>query len=193
MNYCPNCGNAIEKDTKFCPNCGTNILQEKPQKPAQSRLEKGVIKSLKDLSQNTVQKKVKENLSNNLSDLKIPKENKRIPKATPKGNAHGLKAILTYIIFSVIVYFLGKDNDVAIGINIFSFFVLLIYFIRNKKEKRINWLAIIILILQSLLIISFVMDMSSVLFVNAITSIATLSLLGMLMSIFYLIFAGNKR
>jgi len=194
MNYCPNCGNAIEKDAKFCPNCGTKILQTNQKKQSQSNLEKGVVKSLKDLSKDTIKRKVKKSFVNeDRTQIDSPKEINKTSNVSPKGSTHGLKAILGYIAFSILVFFLGKENDLAIGNNIFSFIILLIYFIRNKKEKPINWLAIIILVLQSLLLISFLMEMSQVLFVNTISSIATLSLLGMLMSTIYLIFAGNKK
>ena len=50
MNYCPHCGNPLEKDTAYCPYCGKKFAKQETAQPGIARIQE----ELKDARINTI-------------------------------------------------------------------------------------------------------------------------------------------
>jgi uncharacterized Zn finger protein (UPF0148 family) len=200
MPYCINCGTSLNNEIKFCPNCGVKIeanITEKAGKPVKKKMQKGVVKSLQKETSNYVKSKIKEtvlqktpkeNLATNNNIKNIETEDKNVIKQ--KKTSKNL--ILFYVLLNVLLFSFGLSSDDIMGVKFFSVLILIIYFIRHKKEKPFNWLLKIILGLQAILLLSIFMTQSEYLFANFLSFLTTLSLLGLFIVILLLLFKGNK-
>ena len=198
MPYCSNCGTSLNNKIKFCPNCGVKIeayLTKKTEKSVKNKMEKGVVKSLQNKTSNYVksktkemvlQKPPKENLATN-NDPQIKKE-----KSDIKTKKDTKNLIVFYVLLNILLFSFGQGSDDIMGVKFFSVVILIIYFIRHKKDKPFNWLLKIILGLQLILVFSIFMSQSEYLFTNFISFLTTLSLIGLFIVILLLIFKGNK-
>jgi len=202
MPYCSNCGASLNNEIKFCPNCGAKIganITKKTGKPVKKKMEKGVVKSLQKETSNYVKSKIKETVlpktpnenlaTNNNAQIKnIETEDKNVikNKKTPKN------LILFYVLLNILLFSFGQGSDEISGLKFFSVIILIIYFIRHKKEKPFNWLLKIILGLQAILLLSIFMTQSEYLFANFFSFLITLSLLGLFIIILVILFKGNK-
>ncbi len=182
MAYCTDCGTKIEATTKFCPNCGANLKKstEKKRKPPKIDMEKGVIKSLKEETSNTIKSKVKKTLT-----PKIPKEKltfadtveQDAPKThVEKSNEPIQKWMLFYFIINFILVLLYSGQEEVMGISFFSSIIIIAYWIRRKKEKPLNLVLKIVLILQTLLVVSTLMQNLEYMADNSDSAIAVLLL-----------------
>jgi len=185
MKYCQNCGKQIDTDAKFCPYCGGKTGISDNGEGVFTKMEKGVVKSLKNKLENKAVEKT-QNLFTKTNTATEITDNTNVSNKT-------VVPLLLYILFSVLIYLTGSfENDITGGIILFTVMVLAVYFIRRKKEPRINWLAIIFLLLQALLIFSFLMEHSEMLLYSTGTSIVSLIFTAMLLSIGYLILKRKK-
>jgi len=143
QQFCPNCGKAINEDVNYCPYCRYNIskvFHNKDKMPTRKsdKLPKKIQKAPK-------LKTKKSNLDNN-KEVKSKKQTsskneKRYKYIFPTIN------ITIYLLLSLLLLF-GASNDQILGVIIYSFIVTVIVFYRRKKDKPINWLATIFLVLQ---------------------------------------------
>ncbi|AMC11025.1 hypothetical protein Lupro_07090 [Lutibacter profundi] len=201
MPFCTNCGASINNKTKFCPNCGfkIGITPKNSSEPSKKKMEKGVVKSLKNETSNYVKSKIKETVSpktqkDNLythseiktDDIQIDNNNTINTKKTAKN------LILFYVLLNILLFSFGEGSDDIMGVKFFSVIILVIYFIRHQKEKPLNWLLKIFIGLQAILLFSIFITQSQYLFVNFISFLTTLSLLGLFIIILLLLFKGNK-
>jgi len=195
MKYCPNCGNTVNQNAKFCPSCGNkiSITNTETEEGVFTKMEKGAVKSLQNQVSETVQNKVENTFQEKTNNIFQEKVEEPIEKNISKTNKkQSMVPLLWYILFSILLYTFGDSSETISGVMFFTVVTLIIYFIRRKKSQPINWISIIILVLQALLIFSFLMEMSDLLFVNEITSLLTLLFIGLLFSIGYLILKRNK-
>lgn len=198
MPYCSNCGTSLNNETKFCPNCGAKIgvnLTKKSGKPVKKKMQKGVVKSLQNKTSNYVKSKTKEMVlqkppKENLATNNSPQIKKEKSDIKTKKDAKNL--IVFYILLNILLFSFGQGSDDIMGVKLFSAIILVIYFIRHKKDKPFNWLLKIILGLQLILVFSIFMSQSEYLFTNFISFSTTLALLGLFIVILLLMFKGNK-
>ncbi len=161
MKFCPNCGKELPNGVKFCPYCGYKLVKESDEdlKEKPKKMSKGVTKSLQELNNlKNVAQKVKpaykdigESFSNtsntqDTSELESIGENRKylLPN----------KTIALYFILNLILQAGSSGSDEVMGIFIYTWIVLIIIFLRRKKEKPFNWLLNIIIFLQAILVFS---------------------------------------
>jgi len=197
MSYCSNCGEPLNNDTKFCPSCGTKIetVNKDVKKPISRKMDKGVVKSLKDETSNYATSKIKDTISKkDINENLFKDTSSEIKDENPLADIKkpSKKFIIIYLLITIFLLILGPKSDEIIGVQYFSIFILVAYGIRHKKEKPFNWLLKIILILQLVLIFSIFMTQYEYFFSNFFTFLASLSLLGLFIVILTLLFKGNK-
>ncbi len=81
MPFCVNCGNDLKNESAFCPNCG-----QKTKKP---KMDKGIVKGLKDGVSNKLKNKVEETIHPKSTSKKMflnSKKYLRIPIKKPLVN-----------------------------------------------------------------------------------------------------------
>ena len=130
MSFCTNCGNVLDKEAKFCANCGA------PQKNTSTK-------------KNTPREIPKENHSIIVNDL----GNRQISE-----NESRKKWLLVYVVVNILFVLFNPGSNEIKGILIFSVAIFLMYSIRRKKEKPFNIILKILLVLQSILVFSTIME-----------------------------------
>lgn len=129
MSFCTNCGNVLDKGAKFCTNCGVR-QKNKP--------------TNKDIAREIPKK-----------DHSIDKNNLGITQIAE--NQSSKNWLLIYIVVNILFVLFNAGSEEITGILIFSVIIVLIYFIRRKKDKPFNIVLKILLILQSILAFSTIM------------------------------------
>jgi uncharacterized Zn finger protein (UPF0148 family) len=207
MSFCSNCGQKLATQIKFCPSCGTKISGvtsdlTSPQhlKEYQEKMYKNTVISLKDEGRKIIENKAKETFSSfakhkfKTSESTQPIAEVFKPAKTfnnevnkPVSSASKInKWTWIYIVINALLVYFGNQLEEIVGVLFFSFFILLIVFIRRKKEKPYNWLVKIILVVQLIFLIALVADR-----LENITVI-TILLMGLLITNLMLLFNGNK-
>ena len=204
MSFCSNCGQKLPTQIKFCPNCGTkisNIISKEHQIGYKEKMYKNTVISLKKEGENFIKNKANEAFTTFAKNKFTATESKRpisevfkpkrvntvaskesLPEKTKKFN----KWTWIYIIINGLLLYLGNQSEEVLGVLFFSFFILLMVFLRREKEKPYNWWVKIILVVQLIFLIALVADKFE--YVSAIT----LLFIGLLVSNFILLFKGNK-
>jgi len=202
MSYCTNCGSEILNNAKFCPKCGTKLNVQAPKsdrRPApKRRMQKGVVKSLKDNATSIIKDEIKKEISPELLDEKSTRNLFReedgdnyLKQETNRSKKSKLWFILYVVLnFLLLSQFSGKDE--IMGIAFFSIIFFILYVIRRKKEKTFNWLVKIVLILQGVLAFSILVQDFEYL-ENGYALLEVLLLAPLTFVIIMLIFKGNKK
>ncbi len=140
--------------------------------------------------------KAKESLSNNPITGKLFKDtSSEIIDKSPSADIKKapIRLMGLYLLLSALLLMSGRISEEIVGIEIFSFFILLGYGIRYKREKPFNWLLKIILILQVVLIVSFIMTQGEFLFYDIFSILIALSLVALFIVNIMLLIKGNKN
>lgn len=201
MKHCTNCGSKLKINAKFCTSCGSKIgiTPKNSSEPSKKKMEKGVAKSLKNETSHYVKSKIKETVSpkTQKENLYTHSETKTDDILFDDNNTINMKKtaknlILFYVLLNILLFSFGQGSYDIMGVKFFSVIILVIYFIRHQKEKPLNWLLKIFLGLQAILLFSIFISSAQYLFVNFISFLTTLSLLGLFIIILLLLFKGNK-
>ena len=197
MFYCSNCGTSLNTKTKFCTSCGTKIrmtpkdIEELPKR----KIDKGEVNSLEEEATNNLKSKINKTVS-----PKIPKENQTIAENIKSNQPVAQKALkqkwmLYYILFNIPLYFINTGDDEILGVLIFStivFIGFLIYSLQKEKGKPYPIVLKIILVLQSLLAVSGIMQRLEYIGSSVYSLVAVISLALLVFLNIKIIFRRNK-
>lgn len=205
MSFCSNCGQKIAAQIKFCPSCGTKVLGAATKQHLtgyKEKMYKKTVISLKNEGQKFIENKAKEAFSSFAKNkFKTAESTQPIAEVfkpyktfdnedevnTSVSSASKInKWTWIYVVINTLLIYIGNQSDEVLGVLFFSFIILLIVFIRRKKEKPYNWLVKIFLIIQLVFLIALVVER-----LEYITFI-TLCLIGLLVTNFILLFKGNN-
>lgn len=200
MPYCINCGNQVDENVKFCPNCGAklnfniNNTDTEVPPPPKRKMQKGVVKSLQDKIPEIGKRINKEipDLDSLNKTKKVNEQDETIPNKTVSSQSKmSVKWLIVYAIFNFLIYtFYGGEDEVK-GIVFFTVITAFMLWFRRNKEKPVNLVLKIILILQAVLTFSVLMTNLQYL-ENEHSLLASILLAPLTFSILMLIFKGNK-
>jgi hypothetical protein len=185
MSFCTDCGAKLIQNAKFCSSCGASIsiIKKRTEGDKDKRsaykeiMHKRSGKSLEDNLKSSIGDKAKEFLEDKAKEIieeGFSKSNNNASKSSQssasiadkitneaaKGtSAKSNKWILFYIVVNILFVLFNSGSEEITGILIFSVIVGIIYFIRKKKEKPINIIAKIVLVLQAILAFSIIMQL----------------------------------
>lgn len=203
MSYCKNCGQAISSIDKFCHSCGTKVSAFSDtvyRKDYAQKMYKNSVQSLEKEGKSFIGKQIKQQVekissktgSINESTQQIQEVFKptNIATQTNRKLTESKKGVnmwtWIYLAVNTLLMFLGYRNDDIIGLMLFTIVILLFVFIRRNKPKSYNWLVKTILILQTVVLIAFIVERIEYL------NIITLLMIVLLFVNMRLIFKGNK-
>ncbi len=147
MPFCVNCGNDLKNESAFCPNCG--------QKTKKSKMDKGIVKGLKDGVSNKLKNKVEETIRpKSTSKKNVFKQQKTPANSNQKTTSKSKKLMLYYFLLNIIIYFFSSESEEIAGVLFFSGVIILLYLIRMGNEKPISIILKVLLVLQGILMLS---------------------------------------
>lgn len=203
MSYCKNCGQGLSSIDKFCHSCGTKVsafLDKAYRKEYAQQMYKNSVQSLEKEGKSFIGKQIKQQVekissktgSINESTQQIQEVFKptNIATQTNRKLTESKKGVnmwtWIYLAVNTLLMFLGYRNDDIIGLMLFTIVILLFVFIRRNKPKSYNWLVKTILILQTVVLIAFIVERIEYL------NIITLLMIVLFFVNMRLIFKGNK-
>jgi hypothetical protein len=198
MPYCSNCGASLNKEIKFCPSCGNKIevISNKAKKTPKNKMEKGVIKSLKNETSNFVKSKITKTTPPSIPDNNSPNIQKKnetnLFNKSSKKITKAKKLMIYYFLLNIPIFFINNGEDEILGVLVFSGIILLLYLIRMGNEKPIHIILKIIMGLQALLMLSTIMVNLENIFNSILAFIAIIALVFLLIITIKVILKGNK-
>ncbi|MGB4846341.1 MAG: zinc ribbon domain-containing protein [Saprospiraceae bacterium] len=213
MQYCTQCGTVISSQAKFCPSCGLEMSFKSPAVKEREQLpegmEKGVVKSLQDRSEDISEKQIKESVD----DL-VPKKNALEMNTDDKHRQTGYPPlpgkhfsqpneqrhdpdkeagvsfwIWIYLIFNLVLGYLGYRIVNVMWILAISGFIIIGVWIRKGKLKPYNWLIKILIVGQIIILPELLYPRLQYMVIDAVTIL----FVGILILDFLLLFKGNKK
>jgi len=207
MQYCTHCGSVLNEGTIFCSGCGkkVNLPSGDGKKPSKKKsdsikMDKGVVKSLKNEASNFMKSKIKKTITLNSNTSRPSKKLQTSHKVSQtksqteisKKPKYAKKLMIYYFLLNIPLYFINTGDDEIIGVLFFSAILLISYLIRMKKEKPFNIILKIIMGLQLLLMFATVMINLESLGTSISSVIAVITLLFLIFITGKLLFKGNK-
>ena len=198
MPYCSNCGASLNKEIKFCPSCGNKIeiVSKKMEETSKNKMDKGVVKSLKNETSKLVKSKSKKTIQSKFQNKKKPviqnKTKSNLFNKPIEKTKKAKKLMIYYFLLNIPLYFINSGDEQILGVLVFSGIIILIYLIRMGNEKPINSILKIIMGLQILLMLATIMINLENTFNSILSFIAIITLAVLLIISGKLILKGNK-
>ena len=153
MAFCTNCGHKLDGNQKFCPNCGSPqvVLSSESKAGGPKNPEKGTVKKLKQLNEFI------DNFSKPETSAQTPFSKENLPQLPNeeheeagqlKWKTSAILVIVIYVLTHAGLLILFPDNDDIQGVAGFGVLVVLGILVRRKKDKPVNWLVVIFILLQ---------------------------------------------
>lgn len=214
MAYCSNCGTMLSNEVNFCFNCGAKVLkaaieQKKTyRKEYAQKMYKNTVQTLENKSKRFIQNRVQESISKAMPkpatpDIAPPPLIKDTASVSPppppvssveKKKRGGVDAwTWIYMIISLIIFFAIPYDQLIRSALVLSAVILLIVFIRIKKEKPYNWLAKLVLIIQTLAFTIIFIDHAGYFYPAPYYIFNIASVILMILIDLRLLFKGNKK
>ena len=209
MAFCTHCGAQLIQNAKFCSSCGGSIST--PNKRTETEqdkhsaydeiMHKRVPKSIKDKVKNTIEEKTQEFNEKSFSDSKVSSKSSAPIQNTPtidlnkERSKKVRKWMLFYILINIPLYFINTGDDEILGVLIFSTAVLVgfvLHSLQKKKEKPYTIVLKIVLVLQSLLAVSGIMQRLEYMGSSGYSLVAVISLALLVFLNIKIIFRRNK-
>jgi len=212
MSYCNNCGTKISSNSKFCPNCGNKISiqteKSKRRSPPKRKMQKGVVKSLQDETPQVMESELKEHffsdIQNNVEE-KLSKftdhnfdgeddfyEDEIEEKSLKNTKSYKTTLIWIYAILNMSLLSFSNVNEMILGYMFYTVIIIIVIFIRIKKEKTFNWLLKILLVLQILTAMSVIV-MSNMEYMFEQPVFVSSILIGLLITKLLMLIKGNSK
>lgn len=170
MTNCIKCGRPLKKGSKFCTKCGAKI------------------------SLNEIQPEFESNNDNNTNDF-VQSETSSLEPQPEILNNNSLKNKLLgfYIILVIPLYLMGQGTEEMIAFSIYSVVNIVVISLRINSPNTFNLIVKILLLLQFVFILSIVIPEANYLFVNLVSSIATVLFALLSLVILLMVFIGNRK
>jgi hypothetical protein len=161
---------------KYCTNCGTQLKENT------KFCTKCGEQVLKSSTENKVIKEVAY-----VDDISSP-------NADLKGSNSFKNALLGfYVLLNIPLYAVSGGDEQMLGFLFYSFVITLVIVLRIRKENTFNWVLKILIGLQLLFVFSILVSQFEFLFIDFISSIATIIFFLLFIVLITMLIKGNSR
>lgn len=98
-----------------------------------------------------------------------------------------------YVLLNIPLYAMSGGDDQMLGFLIYSIVITIVIAVRIKKENTFNWVLKILIGLQLLFVLSILMSQIEFLFVDLLSSIATILFFLIAIVLITMLIKGNSR